>query len=77
MGRSRTRTLVCILHGQIGLDGSLNVDTTMKISPTLAGQMVSDKIRQYLPQEDGWTVLPVEITRARVYDPRVALSKEC
>jgi AsmA protein len=61
--------------GQIGLDGSLNVDTIMKISPNLAGRMVSDKIRQYLPQEDGWTVLPVEI-RGSFYDYRVALKKE-
>jgi hypothetical protein len=61
--------------GQIGLDGSLNVDTIMKISPNLAGRMVSDKIRQYLPQEDGWTVLPVEI-RGSFYDYRVALKKD-
>jgi hypothetical protein len=61
--------------GQVGLDGALNVDATMKISPSLAGKMVSEKIRQYLPQEDGWSVLPVEI-RGTVYDPRVTLSKE-
>ena len=61
--------------GQIGLDGSLNVDTTMKISPELAGRMVSSNIRQYLPQEDGWIVLPVEI-RGTVYNYRVALKKD-
>lgn len=61
--------------GQIDLDGTLNVDTTMKISPALAGKMVSEKIRQYLPQEDGWTVLPVEV-RGTVYNPRVSLSNE-
>ena len=61
--------------GQVGIDGSLNVDTTMKISPALAGKMVSEKIRQYLPQEDGWTVLPVE-ARGTVYNPRVSLSNE-
>jgi hypothetical protein len=47
----------------------------MKISPNLAGRMVSDKIRQYLPQEDGWTVLPVEI-RGNVNNYRVALKKD-
>jgi hypothetical protein len=47
----------------------------MKISPALAGKMVSEKIRQYLPQEDGWTVLPVE-ARGTVYNPRVSLSNE-
>jgi AsmA protein len=61
--------------GQVGIDGTLNVDTTMKISPALAGKMVSEKIRQFLPQEDGWTVLPIEV-RGTVYNPRVSLSKE-
>ncbi|MCX5894460.1 MAG: DUF748 domain-containing protein, partial [Proteobacteria bacterium] len=61
--------------GQMGLDGSLNIDTTMKISPHLAEKMVSERIRKYLPQEDGWIVLPVEV-RGTVDNPRIALKKE-
>jgi hypothetical protein len=61
--------------GSIGFDSSLNIDTVMKLSPAFSRRMMSEKILQYFPQEDGWISLPVEI-RGTVYEPQISLSKE-
>jgi autotransporter translocation and assembly factor TamB len=61
--------------GSVGFDSSLNIDTIMKLSPAFSRRMMSEKILQYFPQEDGWISLPVEI-RGTVYEPQISLSKE-
>ena len=61
--------------GSVGFDSSLNIDTVMKLSPAFSRRMMSEKILQYFPQEDGWIALPVEI-RGTVYEPQISLSKE-
>ena len=62
-------------NGSVGFDSSLNIDTVMKLSPAFSRRMMSEKILQYFPQEDGWIALPVEI-RGTVYEPQISLSKE-
>ena len=61
--------------GSVGFDSSLNIDTIMKLSPAFSRRMMSEKILQYFPQEDGWISLPIEI-RGTVYEPQISLSKE-
>ena len=61
--------------GSVGFDSSLNIDTIMKLSPAFSRRMMSERILQYFPQEDGWIALPVEI-RGTVYEPQISLSKD-
>ena len=61
--------------GSVGFDSSLNINTLLKLSPAFSRRMMSEKILQYFPQEDGWVTLPVEI-RGSVYEPQISLSKE-
>ncbi len=59
--------------GEVGIDSSLDLEATLKISPELFTN--STKLADYLPQEDGWITLPVNID-GTLQDPNVSLSRE-
>jgi hypothetical protein len=62
-------------NGTINFDSSLRLDTILKLSPAFSRRMMSEKVLQYFPQEDGWIALPIEI-RGTLYEPQISLSKE-
>lgn len=61
--------------GTINFDNSLRLNTILKLSPAFSRRMMSEKVLQYFPQEDGWIALPLEI-RGTLYEPQISLSKE-
>ncbi len=59
--------------GEAGLDSTLDMEATLKISPDLFTD--STKLADYLPKENGWVVLPANIT-GTLQDPEIALKQD-
>ncbi len=59
--------------GEARLDSSLDLEAKLRVAPEIFTGSTS--IARYLPQDDGWTSLPLTI-QGTLYDPDVSLSEE-